>query len=344
MILKSVGFVCFLVVSLLAQEADLQWTQLADIPDPIGVASPFAGTVGSTLLVAGGANFPNQPPWMGGTKVWHDRVWALDKPESVWREIGKLPRRLGYGVSISTDDGLVCIGGSDQDRHYQDVFLLQLRNSLLATKPLPNLPRTMANACGALIGKTLYVAGGSESPNSTTTLNTFIALDLENLAGGWTELQTWPGPGRMLSVSAVVGDSFFLVSGTDLSSDKNGKPLRRTLTDAYRFRSQSGWTRIADLSEACVAAPSPAPTLDDASFIILGGDDGSKVGFQPIDEHPGFAKSIQGFDAPSNKWIQLGYTPAPRVTAPVVKWGDSWLIISGEVRPGVRSPQVWSFK
>ncbi len=344
MIFESVGLVSWLVVSLLAQEADFEWKKLVDLPDPIGVASPFAGTVGGTLLVAGGANFPNQTPWVGGKKQWHDHVWALDTLESTWRDIGKLPGKLAYGVSISADDGLVCIGGSDQDRHYHQVFLLQLRNGLLVTKFLPSLPHAIANACGGSIGKTIYVAGGTESPNATATLNTFLSLDLENLSRGWTELPTWPGPGRMLSVSAVVEDSFFLVSGTDLSSDENGKPVRRYLSDAYRFRSQSGWERIADIARPCVACPSPAPTLGAASFIILGGDDGSKVGFQPVEEHPGFVKSIQGFDTLQNKWLQLGYTPAPRVTAPVVKWDDRWLIISGEERPGVRSPQVWSFK
>jgi len=342
MIGKSLVIFYFMAAYSLAQELPLNWHQLASVPDRNGLASAFAGTYGSTLLLGGGANFPDRLPWEGGSKVWYDRVWALEKADAAWRDVGRLPRPLGYGVTISTAEGVICVGGSDAQRHYADVFEMKLQDARLEIKTLPSLPKPVANACGALIGTTIYLAGGIESPQATRTLETFYALDLSDISGGWRELEPWPGAGRMLAVSAVQNGCFFLVSGTDLSADSEGKPMRRYLSDCYRFDLKAGWSRIADIPRAAVAAPSPAPTLGASQFLVIGGDDGSKVGFQPVQDHPGFSKEILSYNIVNNTWTPIGYTPAPRVTSPVVHWCEDWLILSGEMRPGVRSPEVWS--
>ncbi len=210
-------------------QSRLQWRQAPAVPDARGVAAPFAGLHGSTLLVGGGANFPDRMPWDGGQKVWYDRVWALDRIDGTWRDAGRLPRPLGYGVSISTSDGLVCIGGSDVERHYSEVFRLTVRDNKLETRPLPPLPRPMANACGAMLGETIYVAGGLESPNATSTLKTFFALDLADITPQWKELAAWPGPSRMLAVAAVQDGNFFLVSGTGFIG-RRGRPAEAAIS------------------------------------------------------------------------------------------------------------------
>lgn len=94
------------------------WSALPPLPDSPGVAAPFAGVSGGALLVAGGANFPEAPPWSGGKKVWHDTVLVLDTPTGSWKIAGKLPRPLGYGVSVTHDGAVICIGGSDADRQH----------------------------------------------------------------------------------------------------------------------------------------------------------------------------------------------------------------------------------
>lgn len=53
------------------------------------MAGPFVGTHNGALLVAGGANFPGKLPWEGGTKVWHDTIFALEKTDSAWKVAGK---------------------------------------------------------------------------------------------------------------------------------------------------------------------------------------------------------------------------------------------------------------
>ena len=125
-----------------AEKIEHQWSQLPPLPDRTGFAGPFAGVSGEALLVAGGANFPGGRPWDGHKKVWHDRIFLLDKPEGIWRELDrKLPAVAAYGVSISTRDGLLCIGGGNAKRHSRDVLLLRWTGKKLQIERMPPLPR-----------------------------------------------------------------------------------------------------------------------------------------------------------------------------------------------------------
>ncbi len=69
-----------------------QQQSLPSLPDAHGFAGAFAGISHGTLLVAGGANFPDKKPWEGGQKVWHDNVYALELPAGSWKLVGRLPR------------------------------------------------------------------------------------------------------------------------------------------------------------------------------------------------------------------------------------------------------------
>ena len=82
-----------------------EWKQLPSLPGPVGIAAPFAGVSHGSMIVAGGANFPDKMPWEGGRKVWHDEAWILEKPDGKWRSAGKLPRPLAYGVSFLCGTG-----------------------------------------------------------------------------------------------------------------------------------------------------------------------------------------------------------------------------------------------
>lgn len=322
-----------------SERTKLNWKRLPPIPDKIGFAAPFAGVSSGALIVAGGANFPDKMPWEGGTKVWHDSIFVLPKPDGAWLTGFKLPRPLGYGVSVTTPDGVLCAGGSDARQHFRDVFLLSWRDGKIESKIFPPLPRPMANGCGALVGNTFYLAGGIENPEATNALKTFWSLDLGETKPQWRELEPWPGPARMLAVAGASGDSFYLFSGVELTGDAAGKPVRRYLKDAYRFTPGKGWKQLADLPRATVAAPSPA-IKSQKQLLIVSGDDGELVNFEPKSAHPGFSKSILAYDPQADQWRQLGNSPLSRATVPVVPWQNLAVMPSGEARPGYRTPEV----
>lgn len=323
-----------------AAAPSLRWNQLASLPDRQGLAGAFAGVSSGVLLVGGGANFPGKKLWEGGEKVWHDTVYALGQPSGTWSVLGKLPRPLAYGIPVTSGEQIVCIGGSDARQHYQDVFALAFVAGQLKIIPLPSLPIPMAYGAGVMLNRVVYVCGGSEQPGEKSALNRLYALNQAQTR--WEELEPCPGKPRVLPVMAAVGDSFYLAGGSAIE-DIQGKPARVPLRDTWKYQPGRGWFRLADLPRPSVAAPSPAPVVD-ATFLIIGGDDGSLAGFKPVEKHPGFSRNILGFDTRSGRWTDMGETPAPRATVTAVPWGDSIVIPSGEVRPGVRSPEVWAMK
>jgi solute:Na+ symporter, SSS family len=348
-------------------EATAPWTQLPSLPEAKGLGGPFAGACGEALLVAGGTNFLDKPPWDGGTKSWYDTIYALSPAPSSkrnvgqlpsWRNAGQLPRPLAYGASIETDRGLLCAGGAGAQRHYADVFLMRWeagtigRDPLLGRweagavtiVPLPPLPTPSAYLCGARLGNVVYLAGGTDNPTATSALRTFWAMDLAAPKPAWQELEPWPGPGRMLAVAGVQGGAFYLFSGAELQPDAAGAPVRRYLSDAYRFTPGRGWQTVAAPPRPMVAAPSPAMAVGQSHLFVCSGDDGTQVGLTPPTSHPGFPSSILAYHTITDTWVQMGKTPAPQVTTATANWQGRWVIPSGEIRPGVRSPEVWSFQ
>lgn len=257
---------------------------------------------------------------------------------------GRLPKPLGYAVSLSFPEGIACFGGSDSVRHHSESFWLRRRASKAewTTTPLPPLPSVCANFCGAAIGRTIYLAGGTRTPTSTTALRNFWSLDLDQAAPHWREEEPWPGPARILGVAASDGKSFYLFSGAELLPDGDGKPTRRYLRDAYRFTPGRGWQRLADLPRPAVAAPTPATSDAQGRVTILGGDAGTHLGFQPPAAHPGFAKTALAYDPATDAWSESEVLPAGPVTTVAVTWRNRLIIPTGEVRPGVRTPAVWS--
>ena len=225
------------------------WSELPELPPApgeskqFGLAGAFAGVHEDALIVAGGANFPKGAPWEGGKKVWWDDIYVLVKTGDGHEWIHpktKLPRPLAYGVSISTDDGLICIGGCDADACYPDVFRIawDADKGDVTVTPLPSLPRPLSFMGGARVGDSIYVVGGTEGMGAATkATDTFQALDLTQ-DGQWTDLREdspLPGPPRLLPVVAV--QTFHNDARLYVFSGRNVQPGEEAVfhTDAYRY-------------------------------------------------------------------------------------------------------------
>lgn len=339
-------------------DTGIVWDQLPQLPDPVGFAGAYAGVSNGHLLLAGGANFPEGTrPWSGGVKHWSDQVFALAAGSEEWQLVGRLPRSMGYGVSLPWRDGVLLIGGADQQQHYRDVYVLNYKQELVIDT-LPDLPEPLAYACGAMAGDTLYIAGGQRDPSATEAAHVFWAMDLSKPADErrWEILEPWPGKARMLSVAGVMNESFFLFSGVSLTVT-DSVPRREYLSDAYRYTPGEGWRRISDLPAPVAAAPTPAYMDENQELLVFGGDDGSLATHnnQLQDRHPGFTTAIRAYDPATGEWRMAGKVftdrqPDPEqqpnastwapVTTPLVVWNDAIILPSGEVRPGVRTNRI----
>lgn len=321
--------------------AEMIWRQLPPLPDARGFASPFAGVSHDALVVAGGANFPDKPLWEGGAKKWHDTIFVLRDENGGWQSAGRLEEPRAYGVSVTTEQGLFCAGGSDEKRHSDEVFLLKWEDGRIVREELPPLPRPAAMAAGAVMGNRVYVAGGLESPESVEASTAFWAFDLDQPSDGWKSLPSWPGPGRFQAVAAGCEEEFYLFSG--IHKVKSAKGIETAyLRDAYRYTEAAGWEKLPDLPVPAAAAASPAP-VDQGRIYLIGGVDGSGNGRTPRDFFH-VPQRVQCYSRSENSWGPAGNAPVGRVCVPTAPWRNSWILVSGERSPGVRSPEVWSVR
>lgn len=347
--LFALSFFAWLVFSQIGRSDEfLTWSLLSDLPpvgdqdESLGVAGPYVGVHNNALIVAGGANFSK--PYWGEEKVWHDDIWVLDA-EGNWSDGGSLPRPLGYGASVSTNRGVLCMGGNDAEKTYSDAFLLKWNpgTQSIEQETLPNLPKTIAFTAASSIGSTVYIAGGTETNDLSSALNILWALDLNDIESGWQVLTGIPGPARGLNLLSAQSngseEQLFLFSGRRVA--ENGE--LDFLKDAYAYSpSSNGWERISD-SPACMMAGEAIPVGENHIFVV-GGADGSMfhIADDLKDEHPGFPKKAWAYNALTGAWQDGGPIPQNHVTTQIAKWGDRYIVASGEVRPRVRTSNIWA--
>ncbi|MCA9427231.1 MAG: sodium/solute symporter, partial [Candidatus Omnitrophica bacterium] len=321
-------------------EGPIEWRPEADLPGPL--SGHLLGNDNGTLIVVAGTNFPVSL-FDGGEKEWYSKVYVLEPGATEWTEALDLGHSVSYGVGVSTPDGMVCVGGSDGERNYADVFRLAWRDGKLTRTDLPSLPKPCAMMGAAYLESSIYVAGGLEDPKATQPLKTFWRLDLSSLEPAWEELEPWPGKARFLPAAAAQSGSFFLFSGADLIEDGSGEAKREYLTDGFRFTPGKGWTETAPLEKAVVAAPTVA--YGQHHILVASGDDGALADqIQELkDNHPGFTDALLAYHTVTDTWTQIARLPVAYVTTQAVPYEDGVVIAGGEDWPGHRSKKVLWF-
>lgn len=337
-----VGIATSVVIHAEALAGDaVEVTSLPALPDAHGFAGCFAGVLGDILLVAGGANFPDGVmPWNGGKKVWQDRIFALDlgDKKSTWRIVGTLPQVNGYGVSVQRKDELIFIGGGNLTENFSSVFSVRWDAEKITCTPWPALPMTCANACAVIWKNQIHVIGGLEKPDATTASTRHFTFDLSSTDATWKEAPPLPKHGLILATAGATENALWVIGGCSLSANAAGKPVRMYHPQTWTFDG-SAWVSGSDLPRCAVAAVSPAWQRD-GELLVVGGDDGKQVGKDP-EKHQGFCRSMMRYDASTRTWIEEAALDAViPVTAPAVMHRENYLLISGEIRPGVRTPNI----
>jgi N-acetylneuraminate epimerase len=321
------------------------WRHLPDYPRPPGVAAAMVGTHAGALLAAGGANFPDQPPWENGIKKTYDEIFVLTAGATEWRQTGRLKEPRAYAAMVSVPEGVLAIGGENAAGFFNDATWLTWDGREVVAKPAPALPVSLASPVAAMLNNKVYLAGGyAPAGAGRVSTSSFFCLDLADLAAGWRALSAWPGPSRALAVAAVLNGAFYLISGLEMTAGADGQPQMSYLTDAYRYRPGAGWERLPDLPWSVVAAPSPAPaaTGPDRVF-IFGGVDGRQVGKVPRDRR--VPDDILYFDVARHEWrLRAEAWPEPVVCSAPVPFGKEWVFVSGEIMAGRRTTVVRAWR
>ncbi len=351
------GLLVFCLLGLCGTAASAQtqtvWDELPPVPDAVGFAGGFAGVSGDALVFAGGANFA--PPVFENDKQWHGRVFVLPAPDAQWVEAGMLPRPLAYGMSVSYNGEVVCLGGDDRDRCYAEVFALKWDGDQLTTRDLPALPEPVAYGGAALIGTTVYVVGGQTGKSIESATNRCYAMDLAADRPAWERLPDMPGEAGVRAFNFVVAqhdgrsDKLYVFGGR--RHHPGGVLDLAFLSDCWEFDpAAQTWRQRSDAPVPLMAGSAAA--FGQSHILVTSYADGSALAAMidsgiptPEYDHPGFPRTLYTYHTITDAWAPAGELPAGvgnQVTTTAVLWGDRIIVPSGEVRPRVRTPAVWS--
>ena len=354
----------------------ISWEKMFELSPPVnqlkslGFAGPVVGVIDDKLIIAGGANFPEAMPWLGGKKKYYQEVYVFSKKgNQVVQEKLKfeLPNQLAYAASCNTPIGIIYAGGENENGITNKVHLLKWDATFqnIIHKSLPDLPKAITNAAMVAVGNDLYFLGG-ESLSATS--QDFFHLNLTKLENGWNQLPVIPKPlSNVVLIVQGLGakKNLFLFGGR--AKNKNG--ISDFSDQSFVFDiERKKWESIKSMPYAMSAGTGIAYLEN--YILLFGGDKGirfnevetinlvienekddlkkqieMKKKIQLLSSHPGFSNEILLYNTITDTWSTNGLIPTETtVTTTAVQWGNWVIIPSGEIKAGVRSPYVLAAK
>ena len=332
----------------------------------LGLAGPVAGVHQGGLFVAGGANFPDAMPWLGGKKKYYSEGFVFRKNATDSLQLAArftLPFPLGYSANCSTPQGMVTAGGENETGLRNDVLLLQWieASQTVAIRSLPSLPFAVTNAAIAFHENKLYLTGGERTSDVS---NELLVLDLAAVDVGWKTLPPLPKPvshAVLVMQSNGKKDGLYLLGGRK----RNPGGLSDLYASVFQFDvKERKWTEKEAMPYPIAAGTGMA--TGSHSILLFGGDTGetfhktealiAAIGKEPdaakkqqLNEektvvqstHPGFCRQVLLYDAKRDRWAKQDCIPlAVPVTTTAVAWDGSVYLPGGEIKAGVRTPEI----
>ena len=325
-----------------------------------GLAGSFFGKQGDWFILAGGANFPHGKPWEGGAKTFSKEIFVFSESNNQFQLItasDNLPIGVAEGAYASTSKGVLCIGGQTPDGLSNNVLLLNYNGKDVTVETYPELPFAVKNATAAIVSNRVYLLGGQKEDGEST--NQFLMLDLNSLDKGWQSMPNFPVAVSAATMSAQQDGeeiSLFVFGGRAIGDDN----LTNFYSSVYNYRtSKNEWTTRSDirldettLIELSMAVSAP---IGATHIALVGGDNGQI--FNQVERainqnnvaardslwinHTGFNDKILLYNTVTDTWFELDNPrKTPVAVSSIVSDGKQIYIAGGEIRPGVRTPEI----
>ncbi|HZJ79595.1 MAG TPA: hypothetical protein VFC69_03350, partial [Dysgonamonadaceae bacterium] len=325
-----------------------------------GLAGSFFGKQGDWFILAGGANFPHGKPWEGGAKTFSKEIFVFSESNNQFQLItasDNLPIGVAEGAYTSTSKGMLCIGGQTPDGLSSSVLLLNYNGKDVTVETYPELPFAVNNATAAIVTNRVYLLGGQKEDGEST--NQFLMLDLNSLDKGWQSMPNFPVAVSAATMSAQQDGeeiSLFVFGGRAIGDDN----LTNFYSSVYNYRtSKNEWTTRSDirldettLIELSMAVSAP---IGATHIALVGGDNGQI--FNQVERainqndvsardslwinHTGFNDKILLYNTVTDTWFELDNPrKTPVAVSSIVSDGKQIYIAGGEIRPGVRTPEI----
>lgn len=327
--------------------------QFPSHPIQQGVSAPFAGFVGSQMLVGGGCNFPNTPAAEGGKKVFYADVVACNtNGDSLqWLPGQNFPFPIAYGASVETEEGLICIGGVNEQSALTDVFRLAIhpQTAKVMVETLPALPETIDNATATRIGQQVYVTGGNQGNGGQSLYTLCLKADT-----AWTKLADYPGAKRIQPVLLASDDALYLFGGFEVNpTTKESIISSDFLVYSIKDNSWSGPQAIPTMADGSKRAMVGAAGVRVDSQLLLAGGVNYEIfkaaveGKAPADymKRPAewylFSKDLLVYDLQTKDWkVVANVDGFNKAGGSLLHHDGSLYMVCGEIKPGIRTNEI----
>jgi len=319
-----------------------------------GVSACFAGIIGDELIIAGGCNFPDG----SGVKRYYEGIYAAHWRSDTlrWRRIGILPEPAAYGATVQAGDSLLLGGGCNSRHSLPTVTVIRLnaqRQAVLSS--LPSLPVTFDNGTATYAKGKVLVFGGNQNGKPSKALWSY---HLQQAREHWTKQRCMPGRPRVQPVGVTHGARFFVWGGYHADGDHS-----QVATDGYSYDvTRNRWSPLpapTDMSGEPLTLSGATGTTDNRGLVMcLGGvnkdifADAISGQYKLVNQSDYLKQPVTWyrfnalplfFDTKKRQWLPCS-TPDPRLAragAQIVACEDcQYLYIGGELKPGVRTPQI----
>lgn len=238
---------------------------------------------------------------------------------------------------------------------------LVLSVNALAANEWPDLPVGIKSGVSAQAGNKVFVGLGSAGQD-------FYMLDLNNLSQGWQKRADFSGPARNGATASVIGNEIYVFGGSGKINASDAAPI--LFDSVYRYDVESdSWAQANTTSPVgLLGAASYSP--DGKQVVFFGGynkayfdqylhdvlttdkkaepeawqkivDD--YMGMKPTDYK--WNRQVLSYQPATGKWSDLGQSPyLPNCGSALVAKGEQALLISGEIKPGLRTAEVKTYQ
>ncbi|WHY91658.1 cyclically-permuted mutarotase family protein [Neobacillus cucumis] len=323
----------------------------------IGTAGVLAGSYKKNLIVGGGANFPYESVLNGGAKKYYSDIYVLKSEDHqlTMVEHTNLDHEIGYGTSITTDQGVYYIGGSPEKEYADDITLLTLdSHKKLKVKKVGDLPFTISDGIAVQKDGKLYIGLGKQNGKDS---NKLYEYDLKT--SKTRELASIPGESaRNQSVAQLLNGNLYVFSGGGSVA----------YTDGYKYDIEKNtWSKVSSVKvdgKEISLLGANSVKLNQDEMMVIGGfnkeiyDNAVKnlstltgeelaafrtkyFNADPYEFH--WNKDVLIYNAKKDKWRSIGKVPfdAPCGEGLVLMNKDIFSI-NGEIKPGVRTNAIYS--
>lgn len=355
----------------------LKWDSSSNIPPSkdqdtqSGLAGALIGISNDHLIVAGGANFPDDLPWKGGQKVYSNHIYVAEKDQNnelQWLQTtDTLLKPIAYVANVPYQNGFISVGGEDNEGPVASVSYWNWNNeeTKLLKEDLPDLPYPLTNASAAILNNQLFIIGGE---NKQEVFSNIWYLDLNNQKEGWLKGPQLPRP-TSHSVAVIqsnsAGNHLYVIGGRAKQVNGISQLYNQTLKLDLIANTWIEKSKIGD-GETTLSALSAATAVSKGDYIFVMGGGNGKIfhqietfakkakeassqqerdnylsqQYKLAENHPGFSKDVFRYNTVKDKWTKIDPLPYGPVTTTAIIWDNEILIPSGEIHPGIRTPKI----